>query len=205
MAVIQRALLTAIAVVVGLFVLLGALLPIPELVDIRADLIMWATVIGAFALILAYLSVLRVHFSRVGDVKKDRGASIFVILSALGSLVLVLWQGPDGAWTQRFLTNVLIPGESALLALTVIVLILGAMRIMRERRSMESVLFILIVCLTLLSTVPYVFPQVTDAILAGINTFAVAGMRGILLGVTLGVVLTGLRVLFGIDRPYSDE
>jgi hypothetical protein len=31
-----------------------------------------------------------------------------------------------------------------------------------------------------------------------------AGARGILLGVALGTVATGLRVLLGIDRPYSE-
>ena len=31
-----------------------------------------------------------------------------------------------------------------------------------------------------------------------------AGMRGILLGVALGTLATGLRVLLGVDRPYAD-
>jgi len=33
---------------------------------------------------------------------------------------------------------------------------------------------------------------------------ALAGARGVLLGVALGTVATGLRVLLGIDRPYVD-
>jgi len=32
-----------------------------------------------------------------------------------------------------------------------------------------------------------------------------AGARGIILGVALGTVATGLRVLLGIDRPYSER
>jgi hypothetical protein len=31
-----------------------------------------------------------------------------------------------------------------------------------------------------------------------------AGMRGILLGVALGIIATALRVLIGADRPSSD-
>jgi hypothetical protein len=36
-----------------------------------------------------------------------------------------------------------------------------------------------------------------------VNTWAVAGARGILLGVALGAIATGLRILLGSDRPYS--
>jgi len=40
-------------------------------------------------------------------------------------------------------------------------------------------------------------------ILAAVNTLPVAGARGILIGVALGSLTTGLRVLLGTDRPYS--
>jgi len=32
---------------------------------------------------------------------------------------------------------------------------------------------------------------------------AAAGMRGILLGVSLGAVIASLRILIGIERPYT--
>jgi len=33
--------------------------------------------------------------------------------------------------------------------------------------------------------------------------WAIAGMRGLLLGVGLGTLAAGLRVLSGVDRPYG--
>ena len=33
---------------------------------------------------------------------------------------------------------------------------------------------------------------------------AMAGVRGILLGAALGALLTGIRLLLGVERPYSD-
>jgi len=36
------------------------------------------------------------------------------------------------------------------------------------------------------------------------QVWAVAGARGILLGVALGAAATGLRVIMGVDRPYGD-
>jgi hypothetical protein len=35
------------------------------------------------------------------------------------------------------------------------------------------------------------------------QVIAVGGARGILLGVALGTLTTGLRILFGADRPYG--
>jgi hypothetical protein len=35
------------------------------------------------------------------------------------------------------------------------------------------------------------------------QVLAAAGARGILLGVALGTLTTGLRILFGVDRPYG--
>jgi hypothetical protein len=42
-----------------------------------------------------------------------------------------------------------------------------------------------------------------DPFLAAIRLLPVAGGRGILLGIALGSLMAGLRILFGADRPYS--
>jgi uncharacterized membrane protein len=74
-------------------------------------------------------------------------------------------------------------------------------------RSLESFFFVLFAVIVLLGQVPvsiYLwpeFPVIKDWIL---NVPTLAGVRGILLGVALGVIATGLRVLTGADRPYTD-
>jgi hypothetical protein len=66
----------------------------------------------------------------------------------------------------------------------------------------SAVLFLLAVMPTPFSLNPYV--QVfQDFILNVSGMFSRAGARGLLIGVALGTLLTGLRVLFGIDRPYG--
>jgi hypothetical protein len=37
------------------------------------------------------------------------------------------------------------------------------------------------------------------------EVLALGGARGILIGVTLGTLTTGLRVIFGADRPYGGK
>ncbi len=195
---------TAIAVVCGFLVLLGYLLPVPALKSIRIDLVRWATVLGAFALLLAYGNVLRVHLARILQKQsKHRIASFLLVGSAVASLVLVLAQGPEGTLVQTVVRSVLIPGESALLALTAVTLVLSGMRLLRTRRYISSVLFIVVVALYLFSAIPIVFPRVLAVMLQFVDAAATGGMRGLLLGVVLGIVMTGLRIILGIDRPHS--
>ncbi len=115
----------------------------------------------------------------------------------------LLWQGSSGVWSQYLVRNFLIPGESALLALTAITLLLSGLRILRVRRDFNSVLFLTVALLLLLKTVP------TGGVLRDLATWvervlALAGMRGLIIGVALGALLSGLRTLF-VTRPYIDE
>jgi hypothetical protein len=121
---------------------------------------------------------------------------------------MVFWElrisdGNAGAVGQFLLRHVLIPGESTLLALTAVTLVVAAVRILKERRQVESVLFILIVLLMLLRTLPYV-GVIGDIANWTERVLATAGLRGLVIGVALGTLVTGLRSLF-MTRPYVDE
>jgi hypothetical protein len=194
---------TAVAMLVGMLVLLGALVPVEGLELAGFFLIQWGMVLGAFALLLGYFNLLNVHSQRLLRRRKNWLGSLLLILSALGSLVLVVWQGSGGSEAQLMLNHVLIPGESALLAITAVTLIVTGMRIFRTRRNLNSVVFVVVVGAVLLSTVPYL------GILSNVKTvltdLAAGGMRGVLMGVAIGTTMTGLRIILGIDRPHSDE
>jgi len=195
---------TVLAVVCGLTVLLGYLLPIPILVTIRTPLVRGAAVLGSFALVLAYGNVIKVHLSRIFQQQaKNRIASVVLLASAAASLALVLVMGADGAVVQTIVRSVLIPGESALLAITAVTLVLTGMRLLSTRKHVNSVLFIAVAALSLFSAIPVVFPRVLQIILEFVDAAAIGGMRGLLLGVVLGTVVTGLRIILGIDRPHS--
>jgi len=208
----KRILPTVIAISAGLFVLLGALLPVAPLVGIRALFIDLAVMLGAFAFILAYLQLLRVHFTRLGRGGKGKASSLLLVLSALGSFILVMLQGPIGPASQALLRGLLAPGQSALLALTAVTLILSGMRLLKVRRNPGSVLFLAVVLIVLIGSIPVaIMPyQGVMGTLVGLADWiqrvpALAGMRGLALGVALGILLTGLRVLFGTTRPHSDD
>ena len=195
---------TLVAVIVGLLVLLGGLLPVPMLASIRADVLHGAAIVAAFAMVLAFANVLRVHFGRlVSRQAKQRFASLILLLSALATFVVVLLQGPEGAVAKAVIDSVLVPGQSALLALTAVTLLLAGGRLLRTRRRFSSVLFLLVALLVLLTTVPLVYPGILETGMRFVGAVSMGSMRGLLLGVALGTVVTGLRIILGIDRPHS--
>ena len=201
---LKRTLPTAVAISAGILVLLGSFLPVSPLREVRLFLIQWAMVLGIFAFILAFLHLLRVHLIRLGRRGKGWSTSLLVVLSAISVLLLVSTQGPTSQWSQHLMNDFLVPGESALLALPAVTLVLAGMRMLRARRTSGSILFLLIAVLMLVGTVPYVgiLGEIADWI-QGVP--ALAGMRGLLLGVALGTTMAGLRVVFGATRPHSDD
>jgi hypothetical protein len=68
-----------------------------------------------------------------------------------------------------------------------------------------TVIFLLVAVFTLIALMPTPIGPVPGdwIILQFVNMFSSGGARGLLIGVALGTLLTSLRVLFGIDRPYG--
>jgi zinc transporter ZupT len=108
-------------------------------------------------------------------------------------------------WNNILLENVQTTIESALAGLLFFALVYGAFRFLRQRVTPAAILFILTVEIVLIGALPVPFfaplRQFTDWLL---NVPVNAGARGILLGIALATLLTGLRVLIGQDRTYGE-
>jgi hypothetical protein len=86
-------------------------------------------------------------------------------------------------------------------------LVYSAARLLTRKPKWYIVLFLVIVVVMLLGSVPlFLLGEVTPLVVLRdwlAHVPAVAGARGLLLGVALGTVATGLRILLGVDRPYG--
>jgi hypothetical protein len=80
----------------------------------------------------------------------------------------------------------------------------------RRRTDYFSLIFLATALIVLVTTSPLVtdlFPLIGERLHSLRNWFttvpATAGARGILLGIALGTIATGIRILIGADRPYG--
>jgi succinate-acetate transporter protein len=206
-----------IATTTGLVVLSGYLFPNRLLtyhrgrvIELRDVLVEWAVIVAAFAFLLGIFNILRVHGGRAFRRRQGWFYSLVLLFA-----MLVAWVPPilpSNISIQRtldlnraILNYAIGPLGASLAALLVFTLALAAFRLLRARRSMGAVFFLLIVAVVLLGSAPLtgmeLLADVRDWI---VSVPGMAGMRGLLLGVALGTVITALRVLVAGERPFSE-
>jgi hypothetical protein len=164
----------------------------------------WAVLLTAFALLLGLANLLRVHLTRIAR-RDEAGVSYSVVMLAVATGVLVsglIFGLADGPLPWLF-DHVYLPLQSSLFALTAFFLATAAYRALRAR-SIETFLMLVAAGIVFLGQTPWLsgWTIAKDWLL---RVPSEAGVRGILLGVALGTLATGVRLLLGIDRPYSDS
>ena len=204
---ISRILSTVVAMTVGLVVLADFFVNSDSIDALGLYLIRTASIVAAFALVLGVVNVLTVHLNKVYNRDKGWGYSMLLLGAMFFTLgVGFLTGGPGSAQMQQIFESVLFPLEATLFSLLAFFVVTAAYRTFRVK-SFETGLFVIFGILVLLGQVPVgarlwdQLPVIKDWVL---EVPALAGARGILLGVALGTAATGLRVLLGIDRPYVD-
>ncbi len=195
-----------VAAIAGLFVLLGYFFP-SIFGGIQSVLIGWAIILAAFALLLGILNLALVHWKKANAKDPGGGYSMVLLISLILTLVFVGLSGPTGGLSLWIFNSFQVPVEASLLALLAIILIYSIARLLARRPHWNTILFLVTVVLVLLGTVPLLFVGEIAPLVAVRDWLsqvpAVAGARGLLLGVALGTVATGLRILIGVDRPYG--
>jgi len=134
--------------------------------------------------------------------------SAILIVSLVLTLGIVGWFGIAHMYSMWIFNYIQLPVEGSLMALLAIILVFAGIRLLRRRSSMLSIIFIVTAIVILLATGPLFgisVPGLTELRAWIAQVPAMAGARGLLLGIGLGIVATGLRILMGSDRPYGGK
>jgi hypothetical protein len=198
----------------GLVVLLLLLLP-TGLEALYAGMIRWAAALAAVALIVGLANLVNVHIEKASGGGSEAVNSVALIVAFTLTFLAAFALGPNGEtagiepanWLFQYIQ---LPVEISLMALLAVSLVYAAARLLRRSPNIFSVVFIstaLLVLLgaSLLGTGDF---GLLSVLINGIHSWitqvpAAAGARGLLIGVALGAVAAGLRVLIGTDRPFG--
>jgi uncharacterized membrane protein YhdT len=191
----------------GILILIGYFFPIPALASVRAAMLQWAVILAGFALLVGVINLIKVHMTHFKRAQKGRGYSLVLILSFLITLVVAGGLTPTHPASIWIFTYVQFPLEASLLAILSVILLYAAVRLLRRRMNSLSVIFLISAVVVLLGSAPLFFVGQIDLLTNArdflVQVVSVGGARGILLGVALGTLATGVRILIGSDRPYN--
>jgi hypothetical protein len=198
---VQNPIALAVAVISGV-VMLASYLGFGT--GLREALLSWVMIMAAAALIIGVFNLTSVHARNI-----VAGKGVVYSLALIGSVIVtfaIKFLDQDFLPAEWVLSNLIIPVESALMAVLLISLTYAAIRLVSQRPNVYSVVFVFVVVFTLIANtslgiaIPFIQEVVKPLIT---QVLASAGARGILIGVALGTITTGLRVIMGFDRPYG--
>jgi hypothetical protein len=201
----MRIFTAAIAMASGLIVLLGYLYPLEMLTQIRGTLTDWAVIIAGVAVLVGVLNLIFVQLEKIRSRQKNSIYGVLLIVSLLGTFGLGLVLGPGNQYVQLAVDAVIVPVEASLMAILAVTLVYASIRLLRRRADVMTVIFLLMAVIILVAVMPTPIGPIPGdwLILQFAGMFSRGGARGLLIGIALGTLLTSLRVLFGIDRPYG--
>jgi hypothetical protein len=207
---LKRGIPVVIAVFFGVLTLVGLLVPLPEISNL---LLSWGGFLAAVALILGVLNLFTVHITRL--FRERNPYSGILVFSMLAVAALAVTDSAAVNLTENGVGSVFnlvqAPLEAAVASLLAFFLLFAGFRLLQRQRNIWSVLFILTAVLILSSNAlinsallpagaSLVFSQMRNTIQ---DIFVTAGIRGILIGVALGIVMLSIRMLIGLERPYN--
>ncbi|MBN8657290.1 MAG: hypothetical protein J0M11_16280 [Anaerolineae bacterium] len=202
----MRVLTAIIAIAVGVLVLLGYFLP--QAAVLQVLLLDWAIILAGAAALIGIFNLVSVHTDKIRRRAKDGIYSAILVMGLFATFIFGLVLKPQNPILQSIVLNgIIIPVEATLMGLLAVSLLYAAVRLLRRRADLMGIVFIITAALIFLgsATLPFGDVPIFGTLIRPwvSQIWALGGARGILIGVALGTLTTGLRVLFGMDRPYG--
>jgi hypothetical protein len=203
-------LITAVAGIVFVIQYFIPHFPFGNLVDWFAD---WFSIVGACAIILGSLNLLKVSAEKVMAKKEDWGYAAVIILSFIAIVCVGLAAGKgfrDAAGWSWMYNFVYIPLSATMFSILAFFVASASYRAFRAR-NFEATLLLVAAFFVMLGRVPVgdvisgFMPEgfrLSDLASWVMNYPQAAGQRAIMIGIGLGIVSTSLRIILGIERSH---
>lgn len=218
MKLIKKYIPLMIVFVFGMLTLLTYYVPHQRSVNFLDAMNKWANIVSAFAFFLGLISLFYSHYGKIARKVDGWGYSLFVFVGFFAIAIpayLSHGKNMNGSsltsmgWAFQFIYNPLSATMFAVLAFYIVSTAYKSFRI----KSLQAFVLFLAAMVLIVGNVP-LGQMIWDKTLGwtgyGISSLidwimhvpAVAGKRGIMIGIAIGSVVTALKIIFGIERQY---
>ena len=221
MKLIKKQIPLAIVFVFGVLTLASYYVPHKVSVDFMEMMNKWENIVSAFAFFLGLISLFYSHYHKITRRVDGWGYSLFVYVGFLAMVVPAILchgrqMGESGrtalGWSFSFIYNPLSATMFAVLAFYIVSTAYRSFRI----KSLQAFVLFLAAFILILGKVPLgqiIWDSVfgwtgtgVDRVIEWIMSApAVAGKRGIMIGIAIGAIVTSFKIIFGIERQYMGK
>jgi hypothetical protein len=192
----------------GLFFIADYFIPHTEFSKAAAEVNGWVIIVTAFAYVLGAGNIIRVNIDYIQKGGKDTPYKIIMLVCLLFmSLVGIIFGIGEQTVFGWFYTNTFVPMQGMMFALLAFFIASAAFRAFRIR-SLEASLLAITAVIVMVGRVPigeYLWGGSADVAEWIMNVPQLAGKRAILIGAALGAIVTGLKVIVGLERTYLGQ
>lgn len=182
------------------------------------EVLNWARIITPFALIFSTITLLQTHITRIRR-KTEHWQYSFIVFVGIAIMVLIgLPFGPQHPWFEWLFNNVQLPMDATMFSLLAFFIASAAYRAFRAR-NVEASLLLITAVIVMLGNVPVgdlmwnslvSLTPWSEYLADGSSSMKqwildnpnLSARRGIILGVSLGVISQSIRIILGIERSY---
>jgi hypothetical protein len=186
--------------------------PHPFSEGLRAEVIKWDLIIGPFALVIGVVTLVHTHWIRIKRRVEHWQYSYLVFIGMIVMVAFGLPTGPKNEVFEWLFDNVQVPMEATMFSLLAFFIASASYRAFRAR-TLEATLLLAAALIVMIGNAPigdYLWNELSPV---GENIPSTArqwildnpnlsSRRGIILGVSLGVISQSIRIIFGIERSY---
>ena len=208
----RRQLPLALCFLFGIVMMLVEFSPHPFSEGLRAEVIDWSLIIGPFALVIGVVTLVNAHLIRIKRRVEHWQYSYLVFIGIAIMVVFGLPWGPKNEVFVWFFDYVQVPMEATMFSLLAFFIVSASYRAFRAR-TLEATLLLVAALIVMIGNAPIGDHLWNELSPVGENIPSTArqwildnpnlsSRRGIILGVSLGVISQSIRIIFGIERSY---
>ena len=202
----------ALCFLFGMVMMLVEFSPHPFSEGLRAELINWSLIIGPFALVIGVVTLVHTHLIRIKRRVEHWQYSYLVFMGIIVMVAFGLPNGPKDKVFEWLFDNVQVPMEATMFSLLAFFIASASYRAFRAR-TLEATLLLVAALIVMIGNAPIGDLLWNELSPVGenipstarqwiLNNPNLSSRRGIILGVSLGVISQSIRIIFGIERSY---
>ena len=202
----------ALCFVFGVVMVLIEFSPHPYSKSLYNEVINWSLIISPFALVLGVATLVQTHWIRIRRRAEYWQYSFVVFIGMIVMVAIGIPFGPSHKAFKWLFMNIQVPMDATMFSLLAFFIASASYRAFRAR-TLEATLLLVAALIVMIGNAPigdFIWNKIMpfgDNLPSTVRQWILenpnlSSRRGVILGVSLGVISQSIRIILGIERSY---